>query len=491
MNEIKTGSFTERFTISSEGMSNLNKDRFEGLVYELVQNVFDQDSANEAAVSVYHYVNKGVRVVVKDNGDGFSNPEYAYQVHGANVNRGLPEKRGRFNLGEKQVISVAIEAKVTTVGYTIEFPAAGGRVVRRNRRKKGTEVMVIMPWTIQEADALREKLRLIRPPAHCRLLVNGKEVTHPEPLKVHEATLETVIQHAPDEPMRRTRRKTKIEISAPAKPERKPRIYEMGLPVQEIDGIYDVNVMQKIPQNINRDTVKEVYLQDIYAELLNAMHVDVPQEQFAETWVRTGVEDNRITSEAAETTWRKRYGDKTVMWSGNRNANLEAIDQGFQVVHPRTMSKGEREHLRDRGGLESSSARFGKSLGGGADDDNSAFREVDVSDDPVKLAFAEWVKEIGTCAGARVSPKFIHNSKSFALADCTQSSAFPTMRFNLARLPDEFFEGRGEKQLWIVIHELGHAVMKGEFTHGYAWGDACANVGALVALNMAEQSGGD
>ena len=137
------------------------------------------------------------------------------------------------------------------------------------------------------------------------------------------------------------------------------------------------------------------------------------------------------------------------------------------------------------GGMESASARFGKSLGGENDPQSNT---VDVSDDPVKLAFSEWVKEIGRYVGVAVDPAFIHNSRSFALADCTRGSARPTMRFNLARLKDEFFEGRGREQLALVIHELGHALSPGEFSHGYSWGNACADTGAMIALELAQRA---
>ena len=46
-------------------------------------------------------------------------------------------KRGRFNIGEKDVISVAIEAEVETVGYTATFPRTGSREVHYNSRVKG------------------------------------------------------------------------------------------------------------------------------------------------------------------------------------------------------------------------------------------------------------------------------------------------------------------------------------------------------------------
>lgn len=487
-NEIKTGFFPDRFAISAEGMGELNKDRFERLVYELIQNVFDEESATACAVSVYHYISTGARIVVKDDGDGFTNPRNAWEVNGPNPKRGQPEKRGMFNMGAQQAISAASYAKVTTVGYTIEFPESGGRLVRRNRRKSGTEVVLVMPWDSIDTDRMRDKLRIVRRPRDCKFLINGREVNHPEPLKVHEATLETVVQEKPGEAMRRTRRKTRMHISRPVAKDGRGWIFDQGMPVQPIEAGFDVDVMQKIPQNPNRDTVSETYLQDIYAEVLNAMHPDMGRDEFSETWVRTAVEDSRVNEGAARATVKNRLGEKAVMWSSNRNANLEAIDNGYHVVHPRTMSKEERTTLQEIGGLESAGARFGSSLGGSED---PYFRMVDVSDDADKLAFKEWVIELGHYIGVTVDVQFIHNSRSFAMADCTRSSARPTMRFNLARLDDEFFTARDREQLGLVIHELGHVAAIGDLAHGYGWGNACADVGAIIALELARQASDD
>ena len=80
--ELTIGFFPERFTVSAVGMSDLNKDRFERLIYELAQNVFDEDSATFAAVSFYYYTGKGVRVVVKDDGSGYANPRDIYEIFG-------------------------------------------------------------------------------------------------------------------------------------------------------------------------------------------------------------------------------------------------------------------------------------------------------------------------------------------------------------------------------------------------------------------------
>ena len=145
MDRIQVGTFPERLTVNAAGMGELNRERGAWLVYELAQNVFDEDSASFAAVTAEYIEGKDVRVVVKDDGNGFSNPRDMHEIFGYNDKRPMPQKRGRFNLGEKQALSVAIEGMIKTVGYTAEFPADGGRVVRRNRRKRGTEAHLLMP----------------------------------------------------------------------------------------------------------------------------------------------------------------------------------------------------------------------------------------------------------------------------------------------------------------------------------------------------------
>lgn len=486
MNSRKVRRVKERFSVSAEGMRELHKSRTpESLVKELIQNAWDEETT-VCKVTVRHRSRNRVLVSVEDDGEGFRNIDDAYTLMGETSKRADPEKRGRFNLGEKEVLSVAVYAVVQTVGWTVDFPPEGGREVSQNDRKSGTVVEAMMPWTKAEAERLVERLMLFRAPAGCKYTVNDIEVERREALKVHTATLSTLIQSAPGEPMRPTRRKTELHIASVSDPEGKGWIYEMGIPIQPIDLPYDVDVQQKVPMPPNRDTVSESYLQDVYAETLNCMHGEMEREEFGETWVRTAVEDSRISEDAVRATVERRYGRKAVLWSSDRNANAEAMDKGYQVIHPRTMSREERSNLRVLGGMESASARFGKTLGGEQD---PHLKVVDVSDDPAKLAFAEWVNDLGGYVGVAVNPVFIHNPRSFALADCTSRSARPTMRFNLARLRDEFFEGRDREQLALVIHELGHALAEGEFSHGYSWGDSCASAGATIALKLAKRSG--
>ena len=482
MSSRKVRRVEERFSVSAEGMKELHKGRTpESLVKELIQNAWDEETTI-CRVIVGHRSRNRVLVLVEDDAAGFANIDDAYTLMGETSKRADPEKRGRFNLGEKEVLSVAVYAMVQTVGWTVDFPPEGGREVSRNDRKRGTVVEAMMPWTKADAERLVERLMLFRPPEGCRYTVNDIEVKRREALNVHTATLPTLIQGAPGEPMRPTRRKTELHITGVADPEGKGWIYEMGIPIQPIEAPYDVDVMQKVPMPPNRDTVSETYLQDIYAEVLNSMHQEMTGDEFAETWVRTAVEDNRVSGNAAKSTLTRRYGENVVMWSSDTAANIEAIDSGFQVLHPKTMSRAEREHLRERGGLQSSKDRFGIPA------QTAQQAEIlDISGDATKLVFVEWVKQLGRYAGVAVSPVFVNLPAARNATMCSTSADNPLMVFNAAVLSDDFLAGRGAEQMALVVHELGHAHTTGEIMHGPRWGDGCVRAGSMIAAALASR----
>ncbi len=472
----------ERFEVDTAGMRQLHADRSpEQLIKELVQNAFDE-RAESCRVRILARED-GVLVTVEDDAPGFRDIRDAYTLMGDTPKRMDPEKRGRFNLGDKEVICLALWARVETTGWTIEFPPEGGRAARKNRKKSGTKVTALMPWGEEQARRLESRMPLIRPPEDTHYTVNGKRVERREPLAVHDAVLQTVLQSAPGEPIRPTRRKTGIHILSPAGDT--GWLYEMGIPIQAIDLPYDLDVQQKVPMPPNRDTVSERYLQDLYAEALNAMHRGMREEEFTETWVRTAVESPRSTPGAVKDTITGRYGEKAVTWSSDREANMQAADEGYQVVHPRNMSHDELRNMREKGGLKSAGDLFGRPST--PDEILEQSPRVDITEDAVKQEFAVWVARLGKHAGKAVRPIFICDPRLKALATCTMNSARPTMTFNTAYLEDWFFEGRGQPQLELVIHELGHAETSGEVSHGPKWGDGCARIGAILAAAMARE----
>ena len=386
--------FPERFEVDTLGMRQLHLDRRpEQLVKELVQNVFDE-TATQCRVTI-KVKEAGVEVVVEDDGPGFRDIRDAYTLMGDTPKRLDPERRGRFNMGEREILSIALWAVIETPGSTVEFPETGGRTVRKNRRRQGTKVTAMMPWSEDQAEMLAQlaqRMGIIRPPDGMNYSVNGHRVERKPELAVGTAVLDTVIQEAPGSPMRPTRRRTNLHV-LPAENDGRGWIYEMGIPIQEIELDYGVDVMQKVPMPPNRDTVSESYLKKVYTEVLNTMHDVMTAETFSEKWVRTGVENSAVEAEAVRQVIKSRYGEKVVTWSSNQDANMQALDNGYEVLHPRSLSKGELENMRKLGGLQSANQVFGRSGG------NPMIIEPE---DETRRGFTAWVKRMGRYAGKNV-----------------------------------------------------------------------------------------
>ena len=469
----------ERLAVSTAGMRELHADRPAWmLVKELVQNAWDEDSVSMCEVFVDKVMTesgrmhpKQTKIRVTDDGNGFADIKDAYTLMGWTPKRMDLHKRGRFNIGEKELLSVALAAEIETVGWTIQFPRGNGRVEKRNKREHGTMVTLLMPWSRNDREECIEMLRKFRP-TDTTLVVNGEYVNERRSVRSHDCTLATVLQSERGEPMRNTRRRTTLDILERVDPERS-WLYEMGIPIQEIDIAYDVDVMQKVPMPPNRDTVGSAYLQDVSAEVLNATYDILEGDDFAETWVRTALEDDRIEKPAVMRTKHERYGDKVALWSSNTDANMRAAEQGYEVLHPRAMSPEERTNLRDLGGLRSANDMFGRI----SFVPSTSVKPTDVMND-----FSRWVVRIGRICGMSANVQFINHDTN-VMADCSGAGYAPTIRFNTKYFDDRWFSERGGKQVEVVVHELAHALSDTPMSHGPTWGEAVAKIAGLVWAN--------
>ncbi len=181
------------------------------LVKELIQNSWDEAPfATECRVTLETQADSNATIVtVWDDGPGFSDIADAYTLMGHTKKRLSPTKRGRFNVGEKDVISIAIEAEVETVGHTVTFQPEGSRREATNSRAKGTVVSVLMPWNAEQSGELIAMLQRFRPPRNCLLFVNDAAVPHQPAKAAPSVTLPTVVQDDPGKPMRGTQRQPK------------------------------------------------------------------------------------------------------------------------------------------------------------------------------------------------------------------------------------------------------------------------------------------
>ena len=472
----------ERFAVSHEGMQQIHAGRPPWqLLKELIQNVWDEAppaTICEVDIRPAPTGEDMLRIRVADDGPGFANIADAWTLMGPTPKRHDPAKRGRFNMGEKELVSVAVEAKVETVGHTVHFPRLGGRVTGPNNRRYGTVITALMPWPRHQAAELIQRIKRFRPNG-CALTVNGEPVPEREPEIVRAATLTTVIHHRETGALRHSPRKTEIHLLPPQGDQ--CWLYEMGIPIQPITADWDIDVQQKVPMPPNRDTVSESYLTDIYAEALNAAHEIMTADRFGEQWVKNAMEDPRVETGAVQSVLKGRYGEHPLLSSSVKNSNMEATEAGHELINPKSLSATERQRFQQDAGLQTAHDVFGR----------RPAPTMPVAPDaaPSYDPFAQWVKRMAGHCGLTASVEFVEAPLASVIAQCTSMTRRPTLRFNVAHpeLSPSFFKppfGRYE-QLELVIHELGHALANRPSDHGPAWGRGVAEAGARIAAAIA------
>jgi hypothetical protein len=458
----------ERFEVSTEGMRELHAGRPAWqLIKELVANAWDEDTTRcDVNVTIE---GRTMTVDVTDDGPGFADIKDAWTLMAHTEKRGRPDVRGRFNVGEKEILSVAREGYIETKGFTVIFPRSGGREVRETTKESGTRIHAVLTRNGAQIGPLENMLRMFLVPKGIDYVVNGVQQPHRAALRVTEATLPTVLQSGPAEPLRDTTRKTEVRI-LPTTGE-KGWLYEMGIPVQELECPYHVDVMQKIPLPPNRDAVRASYMQDIYSVVLEAMIDDIGDDQAAATWVQRGVEDERTSDDTVKRVLAVKLGD-SVLWSSDLQANERATEAGLHVVHPKLLSKKEKERFMDQG-LATASKLYGSK----PTEDTEVEPTVDMT---VVGIYAQGLAD--DLLDIDLTVRFYENSDSRVAASYMQHGAKAgRMSFNVANLGESWFDGNhAERHTSLIIHELAH---HGEsFTpHTGDYVDRLADLGAKLA----------
>lgn len=295
-------------------------------VFELVQNAWDSGS-NRVVVRLEPIAGEPyASLEVEDWGEGFADLKHAYTMFARSSRAAAPDKRGRFNLGEKLVLAVCRKATITSTGGTLIFD--GGRRNTSQRRDRGTLFAAEIRLTRDELAEVNDAMRQLVPPVPT--LYNGVDLDRPSPVCSFETKLPTEIADA-DGQLRRTVRQAKVE--AYAAEDGQGRLLEMGIPVVETENGYRVNVLQKIPLTFDRDNVQPSFLRAIQAALLNHVHQELTPEEAAKPWVQEAAGDARATPEAVKAMVVKRFGDRAVVANpGDPLANANAAASGYTVI---------------------------------------------------------------------------------------------------------------------------------------------------------------
>src|SRR5580700_10341015 len=216
---------------------NLGTRGFSFVLNEMVQNAIDEN-ITKVEIDLPRPVNGRTTLKVTDDSpDGWHDLSHSYTMFAESYKRSNPEKRGRFNIGEKFVLALCTEATISTMNGRVSFNSDDTRTESsRVKRGRGTEFLGTMRLKIEEWEEMVEGAKRLIPPSGVTILVNGVAVSNREPVLSWKANLPSLI---PDEEgrLRPTKRDTTITLYAIEQGET-PTLYEMGIPVVEFEGLY-------------------------------------------------------------------------------------------------------------------------------------------------------------------------------------------------------------------------------------------------------------
>lgn len=335
-------STAEWFTVDKEGLAKLlERKGKEFILYELIQNTWDTDATRvvvnlepSADLRGYALLN-----VVDDHPDGWKNLTHAWTLFAESEKKGNAEKRGRFNLGEKLVLSLCRSAQIETTTGGVRFDEAG-RHTLRSKRAAGSMFTAVVRMNQDERIAMKAAVMKLIPPPGIATSLNGIDIPVRMPLRKVEATLPTEIADE-EGVLRRSSRKTVVEVHE-AREGEIPSVYEMGIPVVETGDKWHYNVLQKVPLNADRDNVTPAYLRELRTLVLNEMYSEVTKVDATEPWVRDAAEDEDISKDAVEHVVTQRFGQKRVISDPSDPEGTKlAVSQGYTVIAPGSLSRNE------------------------------------------------------------------------------------------------------------------------------------------------------
>lgn len=473
------------FRVDKEGLAQLLADRGpERLIYELISNAWDEAGVTEVVVELEALPGRPfAKLVVRDDApDGFQDLREAYTLFAPSRKKGNADQRGRFNLGEKLVLACCKQALIASTTGSIQFSPDGIKQLKE-RREAGTEFSAVLPMTRAQLEGACEAMHLISPQGILTTLrVDGValgtwEAVDPE--RAFQTTLPTVLEDETGS-LRRTQRQTQVELYESDVPEG-GWLYELGIPVVNIGGPFHVNVMQKVPLNMDRDNVTPAYLKKLRAEVLNHAASLLSEEAAAEQWVADGIEHRDIQPETTSTVITKRFGEDAVAYdpSDREGSNL-AASQGRAVIHGGALSGPAWANVRAAGVLKPA----GQVTPSNASVAFCAEGE-DVSIDPSKWkgAAPAIVQKLGDLAAALldqfVAVHLVNDPRSY---NACYAAGSPLV-FNVRRLSWAWFGESGileEKHLDLLLHELGHHYAEDHLSEEYH--KALTRLGAKLAL---------
>jgi hypothetical protein len=321
-----------------------------GVLTELISNALDEN-ITYCDVLFEHVDQQTYRIRVEDDStEGFRNLDESYTLYADSYKAGILDKRGRFNVGEKIAIVLCDEARIESTTGTRIF--LDNHVKRSpKKRDKGTVFEGIMRCTrAQFEDACEQIVRII-PAEGIRLTFNGHQIARPQQVAVVTATLPTVGLNEEGD-LYKTTAKTEVVIYQPPAGA-SGAIYELGVPVVNVDHPFIMDVRQKVPLSVDRNSVTPGYYRKLCGAVLDATANLLSEEQVRSKGVTEGIAAAQ-NDEAIKAVMVKKHGPCAyVPDPGNREANGELFARGQHPVNPGTYDRETWDRIRGAKALPS------------------------------------------------------------------------------------------------------------------------------------------
>ena len=323
-----------------------------GVLTELISNALDEN-ITYCDVVFEHVEQQTYRIRVEDDStEGFRNLDESYTLYADSYKAGILDKRGRFNVGEKIAIVLCDEAKIESTTGTRIFSE---KQVKRSpkKRDKGTVFEGTIRCTRAQFDEACAQVVKIIPPENIRLTFNGAQINRPRQVALVSATLPTIGLNDEGD-MYKTAAKTDIVIYEPSA-RSSGAIYELGVPVVDVDHPFIMDVRQKVPLSQDRNNVTPGYYRKLCGAVLDATANLLTEEQVRSKGITEGIAAAQ-SDEAVKAVMEKKHGAGAyVPDPGNREANGELFARGQHPVNPGTYDRDTWDRIRGAKALPSAS----------------------------------------------------------------------------------------------------------------------------------------
>jgi len=480
------------FEVDRKGLGLLRKnaDKSAG-VFELIQNAFDTDSpVISVTLKPHKLIHLGYYVITVEDDDpnGFLDLAHAYTLFAESNKKADATKRGRFNVGEKFALVMAEEASITTRTGRIEFSAAGRKsdFDPKCYRSLGSEIELVVQMTSNEVNDITKAINRVIVPEGRTLLFNGIPVFVPLKAREIRVTLPTVIANENGE-MTRSRRQTTVNIYESDVEKRRGWVYEMGIPITEIEGdpfIYDVQ--QKVPLTLDRANVLPGFMKALREEVFNALTEYITPEASHDKWVVEGLSNPQAAEESIKAAVVAKFGDKAVSYDpSDSESNKLATASGYQVVAGGSLTKDQWANVRRVEALQPST----KVTPSNTYLMNHAQGEIEKI-----IPESEWtngmrhITEYSRMIARHILPAEISVNFTNEMLGSRYVAKYgmSTLTYNVGRLGYAFFDhGVDERVDDLLIHELGHHFESDHLSESYY--NALSKLGARLKKLALEQ----